>query len=186
MSAANQSSPLEKLDRVISAILNWSCGICLAALLFLVGAGVFVRFVPISSMAWADEIVEFGFAWMVFFGAALLWRNGTHFRVDLLPHLLAGTKAAPWLEVVVNFISLLFFLILAWQGTALSIEAVDTSPILELQKSIWYAVIPAAAFIMIGYTVRDIVRLTRRARGQEAVLPVHPVACSPEPEILRK
>ena len=41
-----------------------------SALVLLVGAGVFVRFVPVSSMGWADEIIEFGFAWLVFFGAA--------------------------------------------------------------------------------------------------------------------
>ncbi|MEM5786017.1 MAG: TRAP transporter small permease subunit, partial [Syntrophobacteraceae bacterium] len=62
-------SILEKLDRMLAAILKWSCCLCLFLLLLMVGAGVFVRFVPISSMAWADELVEFGFAWMVFFGA---------------------------------------------------------------------------------------------------------------------
>lgn len=158
-------SILEKLDRMLAAILKWSCCLCLFLLLLMVGAGVFVRFVPISSMAWADELVEFGFAWMVFFGAALLWRNGTHFRVELLPGLIAGTWAAPWLEAITNLISLSFFLILAWQGALLSIEAVDTSPILEFQRTWWYSVIPVSAFIMVSYTVRDILRIVARQRA---------------------
>ena len=144
-----------KFDRVITAFLKWTTAACLAGLLLLVGAGVFVRFVPIASMGWADEIIEFGFAWMIFFGAALLWRNRTHFRVDLL------------LQVVINFISLSFILLLAYEGSLLTVAAVDPSPILEWPKALWYAVIPISAIIMIVYTVRDILWLFSHGHVKE-------------------
>jgi TRAP-type transport system small permease protein len=171
------SSLFDKFDRVMTAFMKWTCAVCLVGLLLLVGAGVFVRFVPIASMGWADEIIEFGFAWMVFFGAALLWRNRTHFRVDLLQHQLAGTRFARLLEVVVNFISLSFFLLLAYEGSMLAVAAVDTSPILELPKTLWYAVIPVSAIIIIGYTVRDVWWLIARGHLKELKVATDPATC---------
>jgi hypothetical protein len=44
-------------------------------------------------MRWADELVESGFAWMVFLGSAVLWKERTHFRVDLIPKSVAGAPA---------------------------------------------------------------------------------------------
>ena len=84
----------DTIDRALTAVYEMDLRLLPGGLLLLVGAGVFVRFVPVSSMGWADEIIELGFAWLVFFGAAWLWRNRTHFKVDLLQHLLAGTRFA--------------------------------------------------------------------------------------------
>ena len=160
-------SLFDRIDRAVTAALKWTSALCLAGLLLLVGAGVFVRFVPVSSMGWADEIIELGFAWLVFFGAAWLWRNRTHFRVDMVHQLLAGTRYALALELAVKFISLLFLLVLGYEGSVLTLAAVDTSPILELPKSIWYAVIPASSAIMIVYTVRDILWLVTRGHVKD-------------------
>jgi len=176
-----QPNKLEAFDRVLTAVMKWTSAFCLAALVILVGAGVFVRFVPVSSMGWADEIVELIFAWLVFFGAAWLWRNRTHFKVDLLEHLLAGTRCAFALESAVQFICLLFFLVLVYEGWLLTFAAVDTSPILELPKSLWYAVIPISGLIMAAYTLRDIILLFTRGRVRD-VTPA-PSVCAPGTDI---
>jgi TRAP-type transport system small permease protein len=177
-----QPNLFDKLDQFLTATMKWTCAICLVGLLLLVGAGVFVRFVPISSMGWADEIIEFGFAWLIFFGAALLWRNRTHFRVDMLQHLVAGTRYALLVEIAVNFISLLFLLVVAYEGSMLTIAAVDTSPILELPRSLWYVVIPISAIIMIGYTARDIFWLFSRGHVKELNGSPDPAVCKPGAE----
>ena len=62
--------------------------VCIAAfvvLIVLVTTLILIRFAPLFSLGWADEIVEMAFAWMTFLGAAALWRSRSHFRVDLLP-----------------------------------------------------------------------------------------------------
>lgn len=48
---------------------------------------------------WSDEIVERAFAWMVFMGAAVLWRNNEHFRVQWLPNKLEGKASGKALGV---------------------------------------------------------------------------------------
>lgn len=128
----------------------------MVSILLLIGAGVFVRFVPISSMGWADEIIELGFAWMVFFGSTVLWREKTHFSVDLIPLKLAGTLAGRILDIFLGCLSILFFVILSYEGWVLALSVGDRSPILNLPKTLWYIIVPISGTIMLGYTIRDI------------------------------
>ncbi len=147
---------LEKAERNFALVLKWGSVAFLVGLFLLIGAGVFVRFVPIASMGWADEIIELGFAWMVFFGSTVLWRERSHFSVDLIPGRLAGSKAGPMLEIFLGFLCLLFFVILSYEGWVLALSVEDRSPILNLPKIFWYVIVPIAGTMMLGYTVRDI------------------------------
>lgn len=150
-----------KTERVFAFSLKWGSVFCLVCLLLLIGAGVFVRFVPISSMGWADEIIQLGFAWMVFLGSTVLWRERTHFSVDIIPLKLAGTVAGRILDICLGCLSIFFFLILSYEGWVLSMSVTNRSPILDLPKVIWYVIIPISGTIMLGYTVRDIWFLLR-------------------------
>jgi len=82
-------SSLAQFDRSLIISLRWLTLVCFVALLILLSGVVFVRFVPITSLGWSDEIVEWAFAWMVFMGAAALWRDNEHFRVQWLPGICA-------------------------------------------------------------------------------------------------
>ncbi len=145
----------------LAHLMRWGSVICFVGLLFFVAAGVFVRFIPISSMGWADEIIEFAFAWMVFLGAAVLWRARGHFRVEILPVRLAGKKSGRVLEIFLSLSAFVFLLVFTYEGGLLAIRATDRSPILELPRTLWYMVIPISGAIMIGYTIRDLLGLFR-------------------------
>jgi len=147
---------LAKVDRAVASALRRASIFCMVSLIFFVSAGVFVRFVPIASMGWADEIVEFGFAWMIFLGAASLWKDRTHFRVDLIPRLLASSKVGRKLEIILGLLALAFFLVFTYQGGVVSLKATDRSPILELPRFLWYGVLPISGGIIICYTLRDL------------------------------
>jgi len=146
----------KKAEQMLGHVMRWGSIICLVGLLFFVSAGVFVRFVPISSMGWADEIIEFGFAWMVFIGAAALWRGRSHFRVELVPGWLAGSKRGLILEIFLSLTALLFLVVFTYEGGIIAIRATDRSPILEFPRTLWYMCIPISGAIMIGYTIRDL------------------------------
>jgi len=151
----------ERAEGIIDLVMRWGSVGCLASIFILISAGIFVRFVPISSMGWADEIVEFGFAWMVFLGSALLWKERTHFRVDFIPIWLAGTQAGHILDIILGLMSLFFFLVFTYEGGVLTIRTTDPSPILALPKALWYVIMPISGALLIGYTVRDLVLLFR-------------------------
>jgi len=155
-------SGFEKVDRGLELFLRWGSSLCLAALLIVISAVVFVRFVPFTSMGWTDEVVEFAFAWMVFLCSAGLWRQRTHFRVELVQEWLGSSKAGRTLEIMLNLLSLVFLLVLTYQGGILALKATDRSPIFEYPKTLWYLCIPIAGVIMIGYTVRDLLGSCKR------------------------
>ena len=141
--------------------MKWLSVFFMVSLFLLIGAGVFVRFVPISSMGWADEIIELGFAWMVFLGSTVLWRERSHFSVDLIPGKLAGTKSGHILNVCLELLAILFLLILSYEGWDLALSVEDRSPILALPKILWYVSVPVCSTIMLGYSVRDTICLFR-------------------------
>ncbi len=155
---------LERADRVLELILRWGSSLCLVGLLIIISAVVFIRFVPFTSMGWTDEIVEFAFAWMVFLCSAGLWRQRTHFRVELVQEWLGRSKAGRVLEILLNLLSLTFLLVLTYYGGVLAMKATDRSPIFEYPKTLWYLSIPVAGAIMIGYTIRDLLGFFRRQK----------------------
>jgi TRAP-type C4-dicarboxylate transport system permease small subunit len=152
----------ERVDRFIALFLRRGSIVMMAALVVFVAGGVLVRFLPFASMGWADEIVELAFAWLVFLGAAALWRDRTHFRVDLLPLKLGNSKAGLRLEIGLALLALGFFLVFTYQGGWVSYRATDRSPILELPRYLWYGVMPLAGAIIVGYTIRDLREFVRK------------------------
>ena len=112
-------------------------------------------------MGWADEVIEWAFAWMVFLGTAVLWRERTHFRVDLIPNWLAGSRAGYILEIFLSLLSLVFFLVFTYEGGVLTMRTTDNSPILDLPKAFWYVIMPISGAAILGYTIRDLVLLFR-------------------------
>ena len=151
----------KKAESVLYHVMRWGSVVCFVSLLVFVAAGVFVRFVPISSMGWADEIIEFAFAWMVFLGTAVLWRARSHFRVEVLPMRLAGRRLGRVLEIFLSLSAFVFLLVFTYEGGLIALLATDRSPILELPKTLWYMVIPISGIIMIGDTIRDLVAFFR-------------------------
>jgi len=152
---------LEKTEWALVLTLKWTSVGCLVGLLLLLSGGIFVRFVPVGSMGWADEVIEWSFAWMIFMGTVVLWRERTHFRVDLIPNWLAGSRAGQILEIFLSLMALAFFLIFTYEGGVLTMRTTDNSPILDLPKALWYMIMPIAGFILIGYTIRDLLLLFR-------------------------
>ena len=100
----------------LEAALRWMSIVCMFVLLVLVCALVLIRFFPIMSLGWADEIVELAFAWMVFMGTAAVWRSNEHITIDFIPQALVGTRAGRVLEVVVCLLILGFLAVFTWQG----------------------------------------------------------------------
>jgi len=148
---------LLQFDRSLMTTLRLLTLTCFVALLILLGGVVFVRFVPVTSLGWSDEIVEWAFAWMVFMGAAVLWRNNEHFRVAWLPDRLNGRTSGKVLGLIVEILSMVFLAVMSYYGMKLTVAAHDRSPILELPRHIWYFCIPLAGITMIAYSIRNLI-----------------------------
>jgi TRAP-type C4-dicarboxylate transport system permease small subunit len=153
---------LAQFDRSLMSTLRRLTLACFVTLLILLAGVVFVRFVPITSLGWSDEIVEWAFAWMVFMGAAVLWRDNEHFRVLWLADKLKARASGKVLGLVVEALSITFLAVMTYYGMKLTVAAHDRSPILELPRHIWYFCIPLAGIIMIAYSIRNFVGTVRQ------------------------
>ena len=151
-----------KVDRVVGITLRGGSSFCITSLWIIVTAIVLLRFLPIFSMGWTDEIVELLFAWMVFSGAAELCRQRKHFIVDLIPNMIAGTRTGHVLGIVIQLLALTFLLVFTYEGALLAIQATDRSPVFEYPKTLWYMSIPISGIIMVGYTLRDLLGFFKR------------------------
>jgi TRAP-type transport system small permease protein len=147
------------LDQIVVEILRTIALLCFVSLILLLSAVVFVRFVPVASLGWSDEIVEWAFAWMVFMGTAALWHDNEHFRVTWLECCLYGKKSGQIVDIIVKILSITFLAVMTYYSFNLMIRAHDRSPILELPRHLWYACIPLSGFLMIIYSIRNLVQV---------------------------
>ncbi len=158
-----------RFDRALEAALRWMSVVCLGVLAVSVCALVTVRFIPLISLGWSDEIVELAFAWMVFLGTAALWRSHEHITIDIIPQALVGTRAGRILEILLDLLALGFLLVFTWQGWLLTLQAQgNTSPMLELPRPWWYASVPASGLVMMGYTAVRLWKVIRSWPRQPA------------------
>jgi TRAP-type C4-dicarboxylate transport system permease small subunit len=157
-----------RVDRGLDSALRWLSIFCLAILTVLVSALVVVRFFPLVSLGWSDEIVELAFAWMVFLGTAAIWRSHEHITIDFVPQALAGTRIGRVLEVLLGLLALGFLLVFTWHGWLLTVQARgNTSPMLELPRPWWYASVPVSGVVMIGYTIARMVKAFGRPNASQ-------------------
>lgn len=154
---------LKKVDAKIAVLLKTLCLICFTGLFVILLMNVFFRWVPILSripsfsMGWFDEIVEMLFAWLVFSGSSLLCRDKEHFKVDLIQMKLEGKRSLYIMEFAINLVTLVFFTALLYYGWKLAEGAVQTTPVLRMQKRWMYMCVPFNSLLMTIYTIRDAV-----------------------------
>ena len=135
---------------------------CLVGLFVILGGNVISRYYQIWSIAWFDEIVEGLFAWMVFIGAAALWREHNHFRITWLDTKLRGELLPRLHTSFVSVISIAFFAVLTWKGWLLTTGSGTLSPILGVPTALFYVSIPISGTVMLIYSLVDLLKIFQR------------------------
>lgn len=148
-------------DRLIGQVLRAVPIACLAALFVLLLVNAIARTTQLAGFPWLDEIVQGLFAWMVFVGAAALWREQDHFQVLWLPEAVPP-NVSRILRILIVALSLCFLVAMTWYGASLTLRARALTPILDLPTSLFYAAIPISGAVMIIYSLGDLFRLLRQ------------------------
>src|SRR5512139_200901 len=155
----NTLNALKKIDKIVLRVLKALTTMFFVLLSILVSAGVFVRFVPIASMHWFDEIVEMLYASLIFYGAAALWITREHFSVGdwIGATILKGSRSRHLYRAVLEVLVLIFAAIFFYYSLRLTILAQDVTNVFAIPKSVLYSCMPVAGAIMIIYSIRNIV-----------------------------
>lgn len=152
---------LNSIDRALGIALRTITITCLVILMFILGGNVIARFTNWFSLGWYDEIIQLSFAWMVFFGAAELWRENQHFRIDWLFYTLPRAKRRLH-TFLVALVNILFLSFLLFEGTFLAQKSSASTPILGLPVALLYCCVPISAAIMLIYAITDLFRHSPR------------------------
>ncbi len=131
--------------------------LALVGILALLALGMLVRTFPVIPLMGYDEIVELLMAWMTFLGAAVLWGEGSLYRVDVLTSRL-GSRAGWLIGLGVQLIALLFAVVLTLEGWRVAVLSAETTPFLRFPKSLAYGSMPVAGLVMIAYSLSGIYR----------------------------
>ncbi len=150
---------LSTFSRVLICILRIICICCFSLLLLLLSGNVFVRYFPVAAFYWFDEVVEWAFAWMVFFGAAALWARDEHFRLEWISEKIKGTATGHLVAAGLELISLFFLVIFSYEALRLTILAKNCwTPVFNVSRYYLYICMPISGFIMVGYGIRNFLR----------------------------
>ena len=150
---------LKIIDRHILNALKAVAIAVFVCLTVLIAANVFVRFFPVASLHWFDEIIELLYAYMVFYGAAALWITREHIHVgDWLGGALAkNERLGHAYGVIVEMLVLAFAVVFFYYSWQLTERALDVTNVFAIPKKILYSCMPISGAVMILYSVRNIV-----------------------------
>ncbi|HEY9054364.1 MAG TPA: TRAP transporter small permease [Rectinemataceae bacterium] len=147
-----------KLDTALVTVIKWLCVFLFVLLTLIITANVFVRYVPIMSLHWLDEIVELAFAWMVFFGSAAVWILKGHFSAgDWIGKRLKNSRAKAAYRLVVDLVASVFIGVFFWYSLQLVMRSMEVTAVFGFPRKIIYAAMPISSGIMFLYSLRFIV-----------------------------
>jgi len=150
---------LRWLDRMLLIALKALTITCFLIVTILVTANVLVRFFPVVSLHWFDEIIELFYAYLVFYGAAALWISRGHISVGnwiggkIIKKAVGRHLYRMVLESVVLFFALIFF----YYSLRLTALALDVTNVFAIPKKVLYSCMPVSGAIMIAYSIRNII-----------------------------
>lgn len=150
---------LRYLDRILLNILKTVTITCFIFLTLLITANVFVRFFPIVSLHWFDEIIELLYAYLVFYGAAALWLNREHLCVGdwISGRLIKSDMAIRCYRFMLEVIGLIFAFIFFYYSAKLTSMALDVTNVFAIPKKILYSCMSVSGAIMVVYSIRNCV-----------------------------
>ena len=138
------SSILENIQAVIG-------GLFMFVLLIVVFMDVIFREVG-TPLVWLQNIAAFSFIWVVFFGAAIGLRKGSHYRIEIFPK--AGIKFKKFMDLTVFTCEAIFILVLIIYGSQFAVMSMQRL-VMPAGVPMFYAVvaIPLSGVFMLCYLI---------------------------------
>ncbi len=148
---------LKTIDRAILKTLKAITITSFVFLTILISANVFVRFFPILSLHWFDEIIELLYAYLVFYGAAALWISHEHFGVgDWIEKRMGNLRMRHVYRLIIELLVLCFVVIFFYYSLKLTILARDVTNVFAIPKRVLYSCLPVSGVIMMIFSIRNI------------------------------
>ena len=139
---------LEGLSRRTNALVEQGLFGLGAAMVVVVAAQVFFRYVLNQSLFWSEELARYILVWLTFLGASVAYRRNAHPRIDLFSTRL-GAPVNRALRIGAHLVAIAFFGLLVIYGTQFAhFVRLQISPALQLPKWVIMVVLPASGLLL--------------------------------------
>lgn len=146
----------DRFDRVLTLTLEWICITLFAAITVILTLNIFVRFVPLMSMHWFDEILELLYGALIFYGAAAVWVTHSHFSVgDWISKYLKTVRARFAYRLVVELFSLVFAAVFFKYALDITLHTDEQTTAFAMSKKWLYVCMPITGGIMVLYSLKN-------------------------------
>jgi TRAP-type C4-dicarboxylate transport system permease small subunit len=147
---------LNRFDLALTFTLKWICIALFAAITLILSLNIFIRFVPLMSMHWFDEILELLYGALIFYGAAAVWVTHSHFSVgDWISKYLKSVRARFAYRLVVELFSLAFAVVFFKYAFDITMQTEELTTAFAMSKKWLYACMPITGAIMILYSLKN-------------------------------
>lgn len=149
----------------LNTVLEWSCGLLMAAMVIIVWMGAFSRYLLDMGFTWTEELARYVMIWGALLAVPIAAYRREHIGLDLIFRHLPET-VKPKARVALDLVGLTFFAFLTWFGLGMTIKgASQYATIFEMNMMIPFAAVPvtsALTALMIAVViVRDLAGLGR-------------------------
>ncbi len=156
---------LKKCSDLLESILKFLLICITAAMIIIIVYQVFGRYVINKAPSWTEEVARFCLVWMSFLGAALIVKYKTSIRVTFLVHNFFTDKTQDRLNLLSDYIIILFSLFMVVVGT---MHVINTRMYFSeaLHIPIWFlnSTVPVSGIFMLFFSLADIVETHTKNR----------------------
>jgi TRAP-type C4-dicarboxylate transport system permease small subunit len=147
---------IHRFDKGLTVVLEWICILLFAAITLIMTLNIVVRFVPIMSMHWFDEILELLYGALIFYGAAAVWVVHGHFSVgDWISQFLKDVWARFAYRLLVELMSLFFIVIFFKYSLELTMNTEEQTTAFAMSRKWLYVCMPITGGIMVLYSIKN-------------------------------
>lgn len=140
---------LKRIDTVYKGLLNAFIFVMFALMTLVTLANVIARFVFNSPIFWSAEMARYSFVWIIFLGAALAARQGSHIGMEALMNMLPP-RARAFLNAAINCMIIIFLFVFTVVSFKQAFLAVDTeSAAMQIRMLVPYLALPLGGIAMI-------------------------------------
>lgn len=164
---------IEWINRSIGHACRFVLYVTLTLTFLILSINVGLRYVSGTSLAWASELPELMFPWIIMSGVVLAAQHGSHIAVVLLTQRLEGSRR--WVLAGGAVLVAVLYLGLTWATLPLmEISADEYTPILHVPGSVTVMCLMAGFVLLSVVTLTQIPAMWRSTTAEAAVQGVTP------------
>ena len=143
---------MANISRQINRLAEWSLAGIGLAMVVVVAAQVFCRYVLNHSLFWSEELARYLLVWLTFLGATVAYHRRVHPSIDML-QARVGPGVARAMTIAGHLTALFFFGVLTIYGLQFAhFVRAQISPALQIPKWTVMLVLPLSGTILCLHT----------------------------------